>query len=386
MAFVYRAPHLLSHGEWDAYGIADRDFGINYYPPLAMIFFGGIQALFGFLVPPFEAFTHLLLNGNMKLLFTSNHMFLSLFLMKLPYLVVEWLLIRTCWKMFPSEEEKKKVAVFWVVNPVVIYGTYMMGQFDVIPAYCIVLACYYAMRPGKEHYACLSLSVGGLFKLVPFIFIPMVLFIAARSAKDFFRLSLYAIVPALVIYTGFYMVTGDAVIRQFVDLSSSFRITGGHSTLLLRFCQFGAYALVCHHVLFVSRGKLNYSLLVQYCLIVQMAIFWGLTVHSTHYFIWGIPVFILYVLENPAWQKPFYFFLAAIFLCGLKSRSTAMGIFAPVNPELFMSFPSLMDVTGYLFGVEAYFGTMLFIVKSCMGLFVIYLFRNLYWAPRAQKA
>lgn len=110
------------------------------------------------------------------------------------------------------------------------------------------------------------------------------------------------------------------------------------------------YFFVCFHILLLRPARLSYFILIQCFLAVYFAIYWGHIVAATHRYVWFIPFMILYVQKHPKWKKPFYLLLATIFLAGLRSRGSSLGIFGPLNPELFFSIPSLNDVTWYLFG------------------------------------
>tara|TARA_Y100000294_G_C8569665_1_gene342285 strand:- start:302 stop:1495 length:1194 start_codon:yes stop_codon:yes gene_type:complete len=379
--FVYETPHFLTHGEWDAYGIA-AEKGINYYPPFALIFYAIVQLIMQIILPSFEQFTHSLAYMDIKELLESDNLYLSLFLMKLPYIFFDCLLILTCWKMFPEKKNRHIFLVFWAVNPVAIYGTYMFGQFDVIPSFFVVLACYLSLQRGKEHYACFSIAAGCLFKLFPIIFLPIILLISSKNLKDFIWLSLCGIVPVLFFYGILYLISGEAVFR-IIHLFLSFTKTSiSLKGLALKFFQLLVYILVCYHILFFSKKKLNYAFLVQYFLVIYMAMYWGIT-HSAslHRFAWILPFLVLYVQQHSTWEKPYYFILLIIFLLGVKSRTSCFGIFAPINPEFFMSLPSAKDVTGFLFDQNTYEITVESLFKGVTALWVISIFRKLYQFP-----
>ncbi len=381
---VYNVPHFLSHGEWNAYEIAAQKF-LNYYPPLALIFFAVVEFLFRIISPGFEQFTHSLafIKGND--LYGSEHLFLSLFFMKLPYLIFDCFLILTCWKMLPNDKSKFAFTVFWAVNPVVIYSTYMFGQFELIAEFFVVLACYFSLQRGREHFACLSLAAGCLFKVIPIIFLPVVVLISSRNIKDFIRLSLYGIVPIMFFYGIFYLVSGDAVFKLFTDLTEFTKFSTEIKILVLRFCQVVIYILICFHILFLLQKKqLNYTLLIQYFLAISLANHWSMEISPTHYYIWLIPFLILFIQEHPYWKKPFYLFLLLIFLAGLKPRTGTLGIFAPINPELFLSFPSLKDVTGFLFDQKTYETIMDISIIGMTGLLAVAILKNLY-SPYFQR-
>lgn len=385
MLFVNSYPHFLAHGVWDAYGAGLVKNDVGYYPPLAMIFFALVQTFLGFIFPGFEEFLHSITYQSVDPL-DSKYLFLALFLMKLPYLAVEFSLVTICLRMIPDDKDKRTFMVFWAVNPVVIYGTYMVGHLDLIPAFFVALACYFSLRKGKEHWACLSLAVGGLFKVFPIVFLPVILCIASRGLKDFIRLSLYGVVPVAFIYGVFYLISGEAVFHIFTVLSHDFSASIDFGNLFLRLCQAGIYGLVCFHILFLRQTRLDYFSLAQYLLIVYFAVYWGHLLASTHRYIWFIPFFILLISQRPQWRKPFYFLLLIIFLAGLRSRKQALGIFAPINPEFFLSFPSLKDITWFVFGPKVYDVTVAVLFKIVTAIMTLALLKNLYFPFRKHVA
>ena len=110
--------------------------------------------------------------------------------------------------------------------------------------------------------------------------------------------------------------------------------------------------------------------------------YWGIT-HSAslHRFAWILPFLVLYVQQHSTWEKPYYFILLIILLLGVKSRTSCFGIFAPINPEFFMSLPSAKDVTGFLFDQNTYEITVESLFKGVTALWVISIFRKLYQFP-----
>ena len=347
MYFVYKYPHYFSHGEWDIYGK-----GI-YYPPANVIFFATVQFIYRIIFPGFENFTHMLAYTNTDM-YESEHIFLSHFLMKLPYLVFDIFLINICWRMILDKNNKKYLMIFWAVNPVIIYGTFMVGQMGLIPTFFVVLACYFSLKKGKESFACLSLAAGTLFKLFPIIFLPMVLCISSRNIKDAFRLSLYCLLPILFFYGIFYLISGPSVFNNFRLVDDQFfqdiSLSQNFGNVLLKLCQAFVYFFVCYHILQLRPDRLNYLVLIQCFLAVYLAFYWVHIIAATHRYVWFIPFMILYIQKYPKWKKPFYLLMVVIFLAGLRSRGSFMGIFGPLNPELFFSIPSLKDITWHLFG------------------------------------
>jgi len=56
-----------------------------------------------------------------------------------------------------------------------------------------------------------------------------------------------------------------------------------------------------------------------------------------------------------------------IFLAGLQSRASCFGIFRSLEPEFFMSLPSVMEAAGFLFPLGVYYATLSLVFKAATG-------------------
>ena len=383
--FIYKTPSLFSHGDWNAY----QNGYAGYYPPLTLLWFSGTQLLTRLFFPALDDFIQGTFTGDFSgtgnntfnptyVFFENEHLFQSLFLMKTPYLIFDFCLVALFWKMLPDENDQTSFTIFWSFNPVVIYGAYMAGQLSLAPAALVAASCYFCLQPGKERFACLALGCGFLFKIFPIIFLPMVLCVVSRTWKEILIYSLWAIVPIVVLYGGFYIVSGPAVFKVFLaggmSVASSFKPDLG--ILVLRAMQAGIYLFVCWRIFSRYGGEMNYSLLLKYFLVVYIALMWGAWLSSTHYMIWFMPFLIAFIIRRREWKIPFYGLLTVLFLAGLKSRYSCFGIFRPLEPEMFMSLPSMMDVAGFLFPLNAYYTFLGLVFKLTTGCIAFLALKN----------
>jgi uncharacterized membrane protein len=116
-------------------------------------------------------------------------------LLKLPYLIFDLLLGFLLYKMV---EPRKALLAFgiWVFNPISLYATYMMGQFDIIPAFFSVLSVYFALK-NRLTWATLALGTAIAFKLYPiFLIIPLITF--GKNYWERFKLIMFSLSPYLV--------------------------------------------------------------------------------------------------------------------------------------------------------------------------------------------
>ena len=376
--FIYKYPHLLSHGQWNIYEIAEKNFNTDYYPAITLFVFGIFDFIFGTLFSSYETFAHSLSTTRTSILINSKSIFSNLLMLKTPYFIFEAAIFIIGWKMTSDSDTKKKFAFLMATNPLIIYCSYMFGQFDLLPACFMFLAGYFALQKDREHFGSLALACGFMTKIFPIIFFPFFILVASKNIKNACKLTIYFLVPILFFYTILYSQNGNSLFFTFKMFS--YNLTTGDSiqNLLLRFFQATVYAIISWHAFFIGRKDMSYTLLVKYFLAIYMAAYWGLSVHSTHYLIWHIPFFILLASFLPQWGKRMYILLAIVFLGGLRDRSSFIGLFAPLNPEFFLSFPSLKDITGFLFNQLFYDHTLNFAFKSYASLIIYWIFKDLF--------
>ena len=384
MIWINTIPHLLSHGEWDVYKTAKDVLNQNYYPPMALIFFGLVQLFLRTISTDYEQFTHNLIVFNIEDILAFHSLFKILFLLKLPYLIFDGLSLALAAKLLQNSIQKSSFILFWVLNPVSIYGTYMVGQFDLIPSSLVFLAFYCCSKRGLETYAPLALATGCLFKIFPIVFLPMVTLIIGNNFKSCIRYLFIGVFPVVAFYMFFYLTSGPSVLKLFSDMSYNTDITFDFKTLLLRSLQALTYALVCWHIFQNNKAHVDLNTLSQYFLIIYFAVFWGLYIQWTHYLIWLMPFLIFYAIESNPRKYLYYALLVIIFLAGLHTRSLCFGIFAPLNPDFFSSLPSLRDITGYIFNQKIYDIVIDLLFKGITGTIVFFLLIELF-SDRTQK-
>jgi hypothetical protein len=108
-----------------------------------------------------------------------------LFISKMPFLIFDF--ASAILLLHLVDDEKKSLLAFkvWILNPFSVYITYLIGQFDIIPVFFIILALYLVKRQ-KVSWAILSLGIGGAFKFIAFFFILPIILICIKKNRTFF--------------------------------------------------------------------------------------------------------------------------------------------------------------------------------------------------------
>lgn len=281
------------------------------YPPLIYWYFG---------------FFNLLFNGNTALL-------------KLSYLIFDLLLALLLYKIV---DPKKGVSVisFWLFNPVNLYATYMMGQFDIIPAFFTMLSIYYIAK-NKLVYAAFALGVGMAFKLYPiFLIIPLIILASGFWAK--IKLAAFAILPygvSILPYLSSNSFRSNALFasQSSKSLYANIPLSGGESILLFPLSVLLFYLFIWNK----KADKLSYWKIY----LIPLLLFFSFTHFHPQWLIWVVPfLFIDLVKEKFKNLLPVLIIFGSWFISlFFFDSSLTLGIFSPLIPS-FKNFRSIWDI------------------------------------------
>ncbi|HRT39946.1 MAG TPA: glycosyltransferase 87 family protein [Candidatus Woesebacteria bacterium] len=159
------------------------------YPPLAYYTFGLINiTLKPFLPADFSQWINDWgMNQN-----NYSHLPIFMFVLKLPYLVLDVLMAVVLLKIFKDE----RVFKFWLFNPISIYLIYILGNFDILPTFLSLLAFLFLSQE-RDFWAFFTLGLSIALKAYAFIFVPFFLFYRRFSVKNIFYLSIPILVTIL---------------------------------------------------------------------------------------------------------------------------------------------------------------------------------------------
>lgn len=137
------------------------------YPPLAYL----APALFMKLLSPlypWPVFLQFIYDIGQAAYHPQLHQLV--FLLKFPYILVDFLGLFLLLKIVPAGS-RLLASLFWLFNPIILYTTYLIGQFDIYIA-VFTLLCLYFISRGHRLLAPLSLGIAAAFKPFPLIFLP----------------------------------------------------------------------------------------------------------------------------------------------------------------------------------------------------------------------
>lgn len=302
--------------------------------------------------PPLVYFLFFILNGvgnigkdaNLNQLFLFNvpqvlgtlQLNFHLMLLKIPYLFFDIPIAFMLMKMF---EQKWKFLVFalWIFNPVDLYATYMMGQFDIVPTFFVILALYLVIRnPNREKniwWAVFILGFGACFKIYPLLLLPAMAFLFASFKKRILALVL-GIAPYLLITliylpsSGFrtYALVANQTLKS---LYPQIAVSGGESIILfLAFLGF-------FYLLFLEIKGSAQNLWERFFIILLL--FFTFTHYHPQWFLWLTP-FLIFALIKSNFKDALAVIISLVSFTGLVfffEQGLNIGLFSAINPNLY---------------------------------------------------
>ena len=266
------------------------------YPPLIYLYHGAFNFLFGgisslsqinqFIVDSASNYGNL--QFNVHLLF-----------LKLPYLVFDLLIGFILLKLFDSPKKSLTAFSLWMFNPVNLYATYMMGQFDIMPTFFILLSIILIVK-NKLNLAALALGVGIALKLFPiFLIIPFL--ILGKNYWEKAKLGVLSLVPYLVSIVPYLSSHGFRSAALFANQNSkslyaNIPVSGEEAIILFPVALIFFYIFIWqdkHIFSYIHKTKNIWKLYL-----VPLLLFFIFTHFHPQWLLWVTPLLIFDLVEN----------------------------------------------------------------------------------------
>ena len=308
-----------------------QNYGTNFfsYPPLAYFTLG----IFSWLLRPFAnpEFTPWLM-VHLGEVYRNSDLFKQLFLFKFPYLFFDLGLAFLLASLFKKEKEQKLALILWLFNPLTLYTTFMIGQFDILPVFLIAF-CLWLTVKRKDGLAAVTLGLGGAFKMFPLLLVLPLALALGKSLKERLKLVVLGVLPYLIIIAPFL---SSVAFRQVVLFSNqsqkmlfaNLAVSGAEGIYLFIFFYF----LIC---LLVDYQKIERKFLWLPFLAVFL-LFFSVTHYHPQWFLWLTPFLIIDLVINGKKHLGHISILLFSYLVILFffEPSLHLGLFAPLNPAL----------------------------------------------------
>lgn len=124
-----------------------------------------------------------------------------LFWGKLPFLFLHFFSAYIFQKIF--KKNNWLWFMLWLINPIVIFVTFIQGQFDIIPTFFLILSYYFTFSK-NPYLTFLSLGVGAAYKFYPFLLVPVFILYFSRDLKKQILYLLLSLAPFILSVIPFF--------------------------------------------------------------------------------------------------------------------------------------------------------------------------------------
>lgn len=329
---VFASGHIL-----DLYDFTIPQVAVLNYPPLTYFLHG----IFNFI---FASTGFAIINDY---LFEIPKIFdplfnLHLLLLKFPYFLFDIALAFLITKLFESKREQILAFGLWMLNPVNLYATYMMGQYDIIPTFFIV-ATLVLVKKGKLNLSSLMLGLGIAFKIFPLLLL-IPLSVLGKSWRERIRLGILGFLPYFLTILPYlpspsFRTNALAAEQLTKSFYASIPVSGGESLLL--------FPLIVGLFYLIYLYKQDEPSNLWSRLMSILLLFLILTHFHPQWFLWVTPLLIVDLIKSHFKHLLEVLILLVSFLLSLLffDPSLTIGIFGPVNPNLYQ-LPSVWEMLG----------------------------------------
>ncbi|MBI3342078.1 hypothetical protein HY024_03060 [Candidatus Curtissbacteria bacterium] len=283
--------------------------GFSFYPPLTYytlsLFQYSYQLFSDTFIPWTDSLRHLYEGGfqgreadYIKIVANPN-LQRDIFLAKTPYLIFDIGCILLLIVYIRKKLLDKKILILWLFNPVLLYGAYIFGQFDIIPTFFILLG--FLLIRKRFALGILSIGVAGAFKNYAFVFIFVLAFIYGKTLLDKIKLTIVGFIPTIIFAVPTLINNPNQAIfavfnRILVQSKRPLKGWALYSQILHYLALVSSYFIVTILApLFSIKDKWRLSIGV--CCILILLVLTLAPKTSFHYLFWTFPLIILWFRE-----------------------------------------------------------------------------------------
>ena len=275
----------------------------------------------------------------------DNQVFRMLSVMKFPYFLFDLACAFLLLRFTKDAKTNLKVFKHWMINPIVIFVTYIFARFDVIPLFITILALYFAMKD-KKYISIFLLAISIVMRFFPVLILPFLIIYLAKNKKDYIIFSLLGICGLLALEIGSRLLFGSSALFKLLNSQ--------HFTFLiaLKWGMEGLHVSLIPLVIFFTLtiisffeiSNKSFSDLLKYSLIAFL-LWFSFGYYHPQYLLWSIPFLIFQFVEK---DKIFYYHILQIliipFILLYWGQLVTSYLFTPIDSRFFTYFPDIVDI------------------------------------------
>lgn len=352
--FINMFPNLFySEGIIEIFSYINDNFKnghVSYYTPLTYYSFVAFQFFYHLLSNSFSDWMNNIFEfytgqtgmhyaGDYIAHIYNNHLFRDIFLAKVPYLIFETASLIILFKFIKSRYLKPEAILAWLFAPIIIYSTYIHGQYDIIPSFFVLLGFFLLKK--KPYSSLISFGIAAAFKNYSLLFILIVSLVYGKTIAEKIKMILIGCVPYAILLIPILIIDPKLSIYSLFPkpyFQTSLQLSGWplisrylHMTILV----FSQLLILIFALIVKTKDKWQTALSLSLIAITFVLTFAPLVVFQ--YLMWAFPVTFLWIRK----AKMAYLFITAQTLAAasfmLLANHVQLGLFAPLNPAYFSS-------------------------------------------------
>jgi len=289
------------------------------YFPLSYYFLGSYEIL----ASPFlgSSFKDWLYDANATSM-ENLGVFRYLFILKIPYLLLDITIAFLLMSFFSSQEQKKKIFILWLFNPISLAIIYVYSNLDIIPVSLTLLSLVFLQRKHMLLSA-LCLGLGAGFKAYPLIFLPFLL-IYAENLREKIKAVLVSLGTTLVIIAPFLLSPSFKQETLLSGLTTRMLLP----TINLGFGETILVAIMPLALLFFYTLIRNNTIKKEptYLFLVILLLLFSFIHFHIQWILWIMPFLILTLVKKPQLGKLVLFLLVTAFLIPIFYNDLSMSV------------------------------------------------------------
>jgi hypothetical protein len=334
LVFLYYFPMVwVENGIWNPYELIQSQFSYyhtTYYGPVLFFIMSGVFAIIRLLS---SSLSTMLLTTSSALCIRGFHYIyytfpkFDLFLMKSPYLVLDFLIGGMLYKLKGLTAYK-----FWMLNIIVLHAVYMVGGAYLIPTLFIAIALYFAMKD-KPYLCMIALGLGGGTMIFPYFLLLPACFILSPNWENRISLLFAGVIASLIPYIPFGT-TGLINISHMNYPLTARLILGGIFVI--------GYSLIC---LFAKKEK------IPYYFAAVLFLCYACFPMRFRYFVFATPMLCIIIPKHRKFGIFMIFIVGMLGFQWLTCRDLQLGLFATLHMG-FLNIPTIQEVIGRFVNIE----------------------------------
>lgn len=355
----------------------------TYYPPLVYLTFGFFQYIYALFSSTFSNWMFSLyqletssFQGQAADFIRTSpnvNIYKDLFLAKVPYLIFDVLTVIALFTLIKNRTKSKMLALVWLFNPVHLYSTYLMGQFEIIPALFVLLGLLFLRK--RLFLGFFVLGIAAAYKDYAFIFIMIAALIYGETWKQRIKLVFVSIIPYLVVLLPTLIAHPSMTFFSFfpkVYLKYRKPLYGwGLYSQYIKYLILSISIICIFCTSHFLKLKNKWKLTINLSLIAILLVYSFAPRISFHYLMWELTLLLLWV--KTAKQYVWIITIQSLSLASYKllANHLQIGLLSPLNNN-FALIPALNSQINQLFPYS---------IISNTGFFVFFFF-NIYLASK----